>query len=304
MAALAVVSACVSITIEEPNREGSGLRQSDFSAPKGYTRFLSDAPHAYRRGLVSVGDPVRRGVSSERFELRDGDCGGSDCGAPRSRAEIQMDQTLSKAKVGQDVWYGWSFFNASVPSFTKQNSLRLVFGQWTLGGKQKPIFRLIQLGKGEGDFSKCPPTGCAGPSYGKGDVVVQLEDVARYQGWNAAQNNGYICRLFDMQAQTGKWVDLTVNTNFSTGADGYLRVWVNRRLVCNYRGPVVSALSANGEIKHRRGVFSSWHKRWRDTMKGEPRPTLVVYYDEFRTGASQAEVDPQFLSKAGVEAVD
>lgn len=286
-------SACGSVLPFEISRRDTNTYASDFAPPRGYSRDFSPAAHNFRRATASVGEPVRMGRVSERFELRDGDCDVTDCTKPRARAEIQLSPKANPARVGQDVWYGWSFYNESVPAFTKENSLRLVFGQWTMGGGQRSIFRFIQLGAGESDFTTCDPRICTNPTTAQGDLVVQLDDIASYNRWGRAQNNGYICRLFDLTEQKGKWVDLTVNTNFSTGIDGYLRIWVNGRLACDYSGPLVSPPNARSKRKpeHRRGIFSSWDRRWRTTMEGARKPTLVVYYDEFRIGTYRAEVD-------------
>ena len=275
-------------------------------APLGTERLMSPAPHAFHWGRVEKGNPVRRGALSERFELRDGDCGGSDCANPRARAEVQTARDANPARMGEDIWYGWSFLNANVPSFDKDNSLRLVFGQWTAGGGNRPIFRLIQLGRGEGDFDGCDPRVCAGPASARGDVAVQLQDIAEAYGWGDAQNDGYVCRLFDLADRRGRWVDLVVNTNFAPGRDGYLRIWVDGRLACDYRGPLVSpaTLAAGQEPRHRRGIYSSWTKRWSDAFGNRPRPSLVVYYDEFRTGTHRGAVDVAHLAAVGAPPVD
>lgn len=276
---------------------GCQTPQTDqYLPPEGYERLFSPQPHNFRRGLKELGDPVRLGATSERFELRNGDCGGADCVNPRARAEIQISNAANQARIGEDIWYGWSFYNATVPSFTEENSLRLVFGQWSVGGEQRPIFRLIQLGKGEGDFDKCDPRFCVETLSSRGDIVLQLEDVAKSTRWGDAQNNGYICRLFDMTEQRGKWVDLVVNSNFSTGSDGYLRVWVDGQLACNYSGPLVSRESAGTGMapRDRRGIFSSWDKRWRKATGDARKPSLIVYYDEFKVGKSLADVDVRY----------
>ena len=273
--------------------------------PDGARRFMSPAPHAFRASLAAEAEPVRRGAQAERFELRDGDCGGSDCGNPRARAEIELDPERHPVTIGQDTWYGWSFRNASVPAFTQDNALRLVFGQWTVGGRVDPVFRFIQLGAGEHEMDGCDPAVCRLPDV-QGDLAVQLVDVASVGDWGAARNDGYVCRLFDMAGSRGLWRDIVVNTNFSPGPDGYLRIWVDRQQVCDYRGPVVSAasLTADRAIRHRRGIFSSWTKRWEESQGGAPRPTLVVYYDEFRTGRRASEVDLSQLEAAGVAPLD
>ncbi|MEL7132508.1 MAG: heparin lyase I family protein [Pseudomonadota bacterium] len=294
LAALTVLALAGGCLATDPASErAQTIRQSLFSPPDGYERFFSPAQHNFRVGLTDTGDPVRRGRLSERFELRDGDCGGSDCGNPRARAEIAVNDDANPARIGQDIWYGWSFYNENVPSFQRDNSLRLVFGQWTMGGKNRPIIRLIQLGAGEGNFDRCDPAICAGPNTAQGDLVVHLDDIATASGWGARENNGYVCRLFDLADRQGTWTDITLNTNFSTGADGYLRIWVNNQLACNYAGPVVSAASAASgrQPEHRRGIFSSWTRRWEQATGGTARPTLIVYYDEFRAGATLAAVD-------------
>ncbi|WP_189799575.1 heparin lyase I family protein [Tateyamaria sp. syn59] len=276
------------------------------SVPQGYTRNFSPAPHNFRYGLRTAGDPVRYGDRSERFELRNGDCGGSDCLEPRSRAEIRMTDDINPARVGQDTWYSYSFYNATVPSFTKENSLRLVFGQWTVGGDNRPVFRFLQLGTDEGDFDACDPSICAETGAASGDLVVHLSDIANARGWGSAQNDGYVCRLFDMQAKRGTWVDITVNTNFGTGPDGYLRVWVDDTLKCDYSGPLVSPQTAGSSTTphHRRGVFSTWHKRWDKATNNAPKPNLIVYYDEFRAGRSHFETDIRFSIASGSQPVD
>lgn len=274
--------------------------------PSGADVLMSPASHSFRRGVVTAGDPVRRGNRSERFELRDGDCGGSDCANPRARAEIELDGDALPNVIGQDAWYGWSFYNESVPSFTKKNSLRLVFGQWTMGGTNRPIFRFIQLGADEGDFANCDPSLCKTANPTSGDLVVQLNDIAAAMSWDSTENDGYVCRLFDLSERRGQWVDIIVNTNFSAGNDGYLRIWVDQRLVCNYSGPLVSAASlASGRpIAHRRGVYSSWTKRWAKAEKGRRKPNLIVYYDEFRAGEGMSEVDIRQLEAAAIRPVD
>ncbi|MEM8654412.1 MAG: heparin lyase I family protein [Pseudomonadota bacterium] len=289
--ALTVLCGCEATNPER--QQARAVEQTVFGTPAGYSRLFSPARHNFRIGLAATGDPVRRGQFSERFELRDGDCGGSDCGAPRARAEIAMDPDNNPARIGRDIWYSWSFYNVNVPSFRQENSLRLVFGQWTMGGKNRPIIRFIQLGKDEGNFERCSPNVCVGPNTTTGDLVVHLDDIATARGWGAAQNNGYVCRLFDLTERRGQWTDITVNTNFSTGNDGYLRIWVNNRLVCNYFGPLVSADSAASRRQphHRRGIFSSWTQRWARATDNAPRPDLIVYYDEFRVGRTRVAVD-------------
>ncbi len=277
-----------------------------FLPDNGYERFYSPAAHNFRYAFAENRAPIRRGVRSERFELRDGDCGGSDCGNARYRAEIQSPSRGNTARVGKDIWYGWSFFNAGLPRFERQDSLRLVFGQWTMPSGATPAVRLIQLAQDEGNWAACQYTTCATSAKNHGDVVSQLADMNKTYNWGAAKNDGYVCRLFDMKAQQNRWVDLVMNTNFSDSDDGYLRVWVNGDLKCNYTGPIVSAnsLLKGKKLGHRRGIFSSYTDRWAKTHGARRKPTLVVYYDEFAVGSSRAHVHPALREQAGKPAID
>jgi len=148
----------------------------------------------------------------------------------------------------------------------------------------------------EGNFEGCDPSVCDSKSTTSGDLVVQLKDIATQQKWGDAQNDGYVCRILDTQEVKGRWVDLTVNTNFSAGNDGYLRIWVDGHLACDYTGPMVSreTVKERREIKHRRGIYSSWTKRWTRAEGDARHPNLIVYYDEFRSGARKNDVDVPF----------
>lgn len=275
-------------------------------APPGYRRLLSPAQHNFTVARADRGQPVRRGAQAERFELRFGDCGGSDCDGPRARAEIQQVDDGNLPEIGEPSWYGWSFFNVNVPSFRREGSLRLVFGQWTVGGGLPPMIRLIQLGRDEGNWDSCDPAICTGPSKSSGDLALALRDLERANGWGAAQNNGNVCRLFDLSAARGEWVDIVMTTNFAPDETGFLSVWVNDTLRCSYSGPIATGRSirASRTVEHRRGIFASYTERWEAARDGAPWPTFAVYYDEFRTGERRGDVDTRLRQRSGLNAFD
>lgn len=297
---LALLAACgASVTITLPG----GSRQ--VAAPSGYQRLYSPAPYAFR--YSGEGEPVRRGRRSERFELRDGDCGGSDCGNYRARAEITEDRERTKARLDRDIWFGWSFYNETVRSVDHDRYLGTVVGQWKLDGEQPSIFRLVQIAPEEADWESCDPSVCTLTGRPTDDVVVELDEMTESMGWSDAQNDGRVCRLFGMEANLGRWVDIVVNTNFGTDEYGYLRIWVNGELRCNYMGQLVSAERARTQIEgptNRRGIFNSFTRRWTQNFGTAPKPTMVVYYDEFLTGRSRAEVDPELRAAQGLAPVD
>lgn len=295
---VSLLAACGTVvTISVPG----GVSRS--APPPGFELLFSPAPHAFAK----VETPVRRGNLSERYELRDGDCGGSDCGNYRARAEITEIRDRVTARLNRDFWVGWSFYNENIRTVTRETSLNTVFGQWRLAGEQPSLIRFIQLPAGEGNWATCNPAICNRGGAASDDVVVQLDEIRQSLNWGAAQNNGNICRLWGMEANRGRWVDVVMNTNFGTDGFGYLRIWINGELRCNYTGQIVSAERARTPVlgpSNRRGIFASYTQRWAANQGSAAKPTMVAYYDEYRTGLSRGEVDTRLREASGLPAVD
>ena len=97
-----------------------------------------------------------------------------------------------------------------------------------------------------------------------------------------------------------------VNTNFSTTEDGYLKVWVDGKLKCDYKGQLVATTKKRRYPgpNHRRGIYVSYTKRWDKKQPNKPKPTMVVYYDEFLVGKSRLEVDTRMREKQGYSPKD
>ncbi|KNG93301.1 heparin lyase I family protein [Pseudaestuariivita atlantica] len=269
------------------------------TAPKGYDAPLSPMPHNFR--YTSFPEPVRWGRVAERYELRNGDCGGSDCGKPRYRAEVQEKPRRATARIDRDIWYGWSFRSPVLAPVPRDAALRLVLGQWRLSPDLPPVIRLIQLGSDEGNFAACADVCTPSPDAGR-DVVLHLDDMATTFDWGRDRNSGYICRLFSTRAAQSEWQDIVINTNFGSDDGGYLRIWVNEELVCDYRGRMAAHVSTNprrNRLQHRRGIFSSYTKRWETRFGLAPKPTLVAYYDEFLSGTSRDAVDTRLRELNG-----
>jgi hypothetical protein len=283
--AVALLSACMSDTTPVSRNA---------NAPAGYLRNLMPHLHGFRYSVD--GEPVRAGLVSERYELRDGDCGGDDCTNPRYRSEVRLAPSNTQARIGEDIWYGWSFYNENIQSYPANVSLMNVFGQWKMGGYNPPSIKFVQVGRGE--------------AYRNGnrshDVVVQLDDANEGLGWGRARNHGIVCRLFGIDQARGRWTDIVMNTNFSTGNDGYLRIWINGEQRCDYSGPITvitdSSLYPGPNI--RRGIYGSFTSRWDQAQPETPKPTLIAFYDEFRIGRSRQEVDIRLTQQAGLPPVD
>ena len=127
----------------------------------GYHKQYPRLPHAF--ALVKNPHPVRYGEKSERFEVRDGDCGDSDCFNPRYRSEISIEKRKIKARFGEDIWYGWSFYNYNIYEYDRTKNMYITVGQWKLGGKNKPmnIHQLRQEKYRDIDWKACDPKICS-----------------------------------------------------------------------------------------------------------------------------------------------
>jgi hypothetical protein len=284
---------------------GTSIGPAD-TPPRGFALLFNAAPHTFRYAFAPE-EPVRRGERSERYELREGDCGGSDCGNFRARAEIVEDRDSTVARLNRDIWFGWSFYNASIRSVTRDTYLGTTIGQWRLAGEQPSIFRLIQLEQGAGNFAACDPAICTSGGDPSWDVVLQLDEMRQAFRWGERQNEGNICRLFGMERSLGRWVDIVVNTNFGTDDAGYLRIWIDGELRCDYRGPLVSPERALTQVpgpSHRRGIFNSFTQRWTATQGTAPKPTLIAHFDEYLVGLSRIDVDPRLREVQRLPPVD
>ena len=304
--ALAVLFGCGQvITISMPGGTPSAQSYADGALPRGYERFLSPATWNFRYSWA--GEPVRRGEVSERYELRDGDCADTDCANGRLRAEIREEPKQTTARVGRDIWYGWSFYNGNIGAVTRDLSVGTVIGQWKLGGDSPTVFRIVQTSTGELDWTKCSPAYCNPLGSAGEDVVAELENMRVGAQWGQTQNFGDVCRLFSMAENQGKWVDIVVNTNFAANDDGYLRIWINGVMRCNYYGRMVAGTNfglGGAPLSHRRGIFASYTKPYRDKQGGAAIPTMIAYYDEFRSGSARGEVDPAARESGGLRPKD
>lgn len=258
-------------------------------APKGYELLQSNPKYSFR--YSRPGEPVRRGKTSERMELRDGFCRGTDCSEDRLRSEIRIPHRQAKARVGKDIWFGWSFRVAQFSSDLRKVGVYPFLGQWKTAPENSPTVYFIM-----------------GGGKGAGDVYVSLGDMARrHNNMVAGAKWGHVCRkIFSIEQAKRQWVDIVLNTNFSSGADGYLKVWINGKLACSYSGQIVATRSSNDYRgpNHRRGIYIGNTSRWRAKRGSEPIPTVVVYYDEFLSGKTRGEVDTRMREAAGLPPKD
>lgn len=244
--------------------------------PKGFTVsyewFLSaNKPYAWDR-VSAPAHPVRYGRQSERFELRPGDCGGSDCNRAdgnRERSEFAATGVLS---VEGDVhWYGWSFY---VPAnYVESGNLAAAFPSVTIAQfAQHPAapntnYYLSLM------FSKL---------Y-RGDVVMRT-----FPTDPAGSRPKHTYTIIPHGQFAGRWHDMVVEAKWTDTVNGYARVWHNGVLKVDYAGPTRSSGSMDVYFKY--GLY-------RPSTPLEPVNT-VLYFDELRRGTSRAEVDIRLIEQA------
>lgn len=269
---------------------------------RGMVRNENDLDHAFSR--VSSPHPVRYGKMSERYELRHGDCGGQDCHAPRSRSELREQDSNILARFDHDTWFGWSFYNQSIEEIDP--AVNIVTGQWKASSDHM-LAGIKELRGNVYPFQSCAHWGICGSAAGnhRDNSFLELNDMRVANDWSRDEVWGSICQVFHLADIKGRWIDIVVNTNFSTRDDGYFKIWVDDELVCDYRGQIAEKdLIAFRGPSHRRGIYWSATQEW-DAQKAEEKiPTMVAYYDEFRMGQYREQVDIRMIEAIGGPAVD
>ena len=268
----------------------------------GYDSYMSTWKHAFK--VVEKPYPVRYGTTSERYELREGDCYGWDCENTTARSELALQKQLVQARYNQDIWYGWSFYNETIPAIGLFN----VIGQWKNGvqGNNNPMIFIRQQPESSWNsqmWKNCDSSFCSNhletrDSY---DVVLNLGKGGKFESQGDSNNWNSPCRLFSMEENKGKWVDIVINTNFGTNDEGYANIWINGEKRCEYRGKFLDHSDIGNSMypgpSHRRGVYINKVK-----MTTKTHPTLIAYYDEFRIGKSREEVDIRMIEDPNYQA--
>jgi hypothetical protein len=219
-----------------------------------FERSLNIRSYGYQR--VSQPHPVRAGETSERFEVRDGDCywnsGWNDCKTDRERSELT--ETSPLATIGFEYWYGWSLF---VP-------------------KDFPnIYPTITtLGQFNQKVTNIPP------------VMFNL----RWSGfWLMMYQYDHSFLLIPEDDFRNRWHDIIVHVKWSTDFDGFLKVWVNGQLKVEHFGPQTWH---NYPIYFKYGIYRTEISKYKLTEGADRVPTQIVYFDEVRGGRSRESVDP------------
>jgi len=223
-----------------------------------YEDYLS-ANRSYSYAITSgPNHPVRFGTTSERFEVRKGDCGGNDCTRPdgvHERSEVA--QIAIQNYEGDEYWYGWSFY---VPAdFTDATSFNkfLILGQFQQSPSYKPAFLFVKQSGGD------------------------------FQGLSANVGSPQLWQLVTDANFRGRWHDVVVHAKWSATSGGFFKVWINGELKVDRVGPNRSPNDDFVYAKH--GVY-------RPADIPEDVHT-VIYFDEVRRGTRREDVDILILEQ-------
>jgi len=269
---------------------------------KGWTSSGTLKPHQFN--IVAAPYPVRYGLYSERFEIRSDDDDGMTELTQGNRSELTQRPSSDNPQIGQDSWIGWSFYYEDLPRLDGTYGWNPKFGQWKTDLDGTPVISLTTAHDGRKNNEG-------------GWIAIELTDLASKQdrSWLKANYFGYPCRLFDIEKMKSSWIDITINTNFGDDENGYLKVWINDVMRCDYKGQIVVTPVKNFEsygvrnngLIFKRGYWSGhrgFPSKWKTNHPEKPIPTFVVYYDEWRQGKNRADVDIRLIEGQGGAALD
>jgi len=256
----------------------------------GFVRSLNNKPYGFAK--AEAPEPVRAGSYSQRFELRNGDCGSdsgwSDCQNDRQRTELSSNR---KFTMGEEIWIAYSIF------FPKD--------YWDSNDFNTCVGQIHQHGGPKGMANGLP----------SGPPLIQFETKDGYFSIKYHELSGSSSNIIDDGIKTdlakldllrGKWTDVLFHIKFAK-EDGFLEIFINGKKKYNLRNGATILRNKQGkEISYRKdtnfiifepqdfyfkyGIYQSFISRHIEKT-GTVVPTQIVYYDEVRVGSSRDDVD-------------
>jgi hypothetical protein len=243
-----VLSACQTVTLDGPPN----------------VRIYKDSSANQPYGLTISFELARTGKTSQRFEVRHGDCGReSDCHRDRRRVELSEGSNYH-ARISDKVWYGWSIYLPNNFRDVEPSNTHL----------------------GQGKFGETPLW-----AFNAHDNLLVFE----YRP--STRTDPIWCTASKLSNMRGRWSDIVIYADYSyENKDGgnMLEVWINNKLVCKTDVPVMHPKRTRAEgqthVQLRYGIYNSYISKFYNS-KADILPTQVVYYDNMRTGKTRAEVE-------------
>tara|TARA_B100000963_G_scaffold260264_1_gene228545 strand:+ start:300 stop:1331 length:1032 start_codon:yes stop_codon:yes gene_type:complete len=224
--------------------------------------------------IQEVRDHVRYGNTALRFELRSGSCGKTKSGwddcknGPYGSERHELLPNNKNRNVGfkGNVWHTLSFYQLPFKTHMQgHNSIWQIHndGDWA------PMFNtdLTEEGIYWQRRSAC-------------------NDPRVYKKYNAKGNDGCSSRwkensrtiIIPKNEMFSQWNDVIMNVNYTTKDSGFLKMWVNGKLVYHFEGPILPPNGGNGWTNNSAMQFGIY----RMSETGVHPYTEVRYYDEIR----------------------
>lgn len=174
------------------------------------------------------------GARATCFSLPGNSCNRDDCGSDRERA--QLLQSKPDNREGKAYRYSVSFFLPS--DFVDVSPTNLMLWEVKPRGNGKPsaYFGIID-GHLQFDLSNPLVTQTDKMNPEKPLIIKRLGSIPR-----------------------GRWTEIIIDAKWSRGADGILRVYHNKRLVVDHRGPNIDSNSASQQVMY--GLYRSFISRY------------------------------------------
>tara|TARA_B100000287_G_scaffold426465_1_gene474426 strand:- start:644 stop:1795 length:1152 start_codon:yes stop_codon:yes gene_type:complete len=233
--------------------------------------------YAFKIVNKSDGHPVRFGNQSIRFELRRGDCGigpggYNDCkiwnegnGMSSERHELG-----SKKHLKGITWHSFSLFLSEPFPASGHGYEHISLGQLHGYPNSNPSFKW--------DISRNEVY------YINRRTACHLKEFLKESGSAESGEDSFKCspgmvgnhkeNLIYKKDLLGKWHDIVIHTKWSRKQDGYLKQWINGKLVYHYKGNTSKPKGSINRFKF--GIYRG------PTYSTPEDSTHIVYYDELR----------------------
>ena len=224
--------------------------------------------------IQEVTDKVRFGKTALRFELRTGSCGKTPSGwddcknGPfgSERHELTPADQNKRISFNGNVWHTISWY---IEEF--HTPLRGHNSIWQIhnAGDWAPMFNTDLAHEG---------------LYWQRRTACNIPKI--YKKYNAKGNDGCSARwkenanvkIMKRDEIFNKWNDVIMNINYTTKDTGYLKMWINGKIVYHYQGPIKPP--KNGEEWASDSYMQFGIYRMAET--GVHPHTQIQYYDEIR----------------------
>ena len=216
--------------------------------------------------VTDTNDAVRKGWKSQRFEVRFGDCVGTDCerGPVWERREFGQADGSEKeplslsARQGDEFWYGWSFYAPN----QNRNSFNWVYiSQFQQTPNNNAVWMFLKR---------------------EGKPLCLLFEPSKNKNHDCYKDTSF--ELIPDHLFMGRWHDLVVHAKWEKDSSGIFQVWVNGELKVNYTGYTMANESTSVPFKY--GIYRQIESS-----------TSVLYFDEIRRRKTRDSVDIRMLEK-------